>query len=94
MMMFIDHVPTFMSTIPIPLNRFSTEGGEHSNYTQNTFVRTHTVNHGTASAHDPHYDMLKHMYNLLSYEITNGPPGPAASFRSDINDMNLIIKIQ
>ena len=69
---FIDHGLHFMTNLSIPMCRFSTEGGEHSNYYHNCFYYQHTTRHGGKSSFDPHLAIFSSMWKRLCYEVKNG----------------------
>ncbi len=43
------YVPEQMDSLPFPIARFQSEGGEHANYEHNTFYYQHTTRHGSRS---------------------------------------------
>ena len=40
---FTDYAPYFMESLPVPINRFQTEGSEHMNYEHNCNYYSHTT---------------------------------------------------
>ena len=69
MMKLIDHVPELMRTLPFPIARFQSEGGEHVNYQHNCFYYQHTTRHGGRGNPDPLVAIFQSMWNRLYYSI-------------------------
>ena len=70
-MKFIDYGLFFMKRLQIPFCRFSTEGGEHSNYLHNCFYYQHTTRHGGKGKYDPTIAVFSSLWKRLAYEINN-----------------------
>ena len=56
-------------SLPFPLGRFQSEGGEHANYDHNCFYYNHTTRHGGRHKVEPIMAILNNMYKRLSYSI-------------------------
>ena len=78
MMKFIDYCIYFMCDLGLPLCRFSTEGGEHSNYIHNSFYYQHTTRNGGKNGYDPNFAILFSTWKRLSHEICHGTDAAAA----------------
>ena len=70
MMKLIDQVPELMLTLPFPVARFQSEGGEHLNYLHNCFYFQHTTRHGGRGKPDPIVAVFQACWNRLYHEIT------------------------
>lgn len=70
MMKLVDVSPLLLKKLPIPsLMRFSTEGGEHSHYTQSCYFYQHTQRGGSSKSHDPITSILFWSYRRLRQRI-------------------------
>ena len=69
MMKFIDYAPYFIENLPVPLNRFQTEGSEHMNYDHNCFYYNHTTRHGGKNKVEPLKALFLHMWRRLCHDI-------------------------
>ena len=65
MIKFVDYGLRFMQNLQIPMCRFSTEGGEHSNYMRNCFYYNHTTQHGGKKLFDPLFAQFSHMEAIV-----------------------------
>lgn len=79
MMKFIDYGVTFMTNLKLPICRFSTEGGEHSNYLRNCFFYQHTTRHGGRKSFDALFAQFSTTWRRLYYEILHGEDTLASS---------------
>lgn len=70
-MLYVDHVPKLMSSLPYSLARFMTQGGEHANYRDNNYFYNHTTRHGGQKSvlQDPAYATLFHRFKTLCHDI-------------------------
>ena len=69
MMKFIDYGPYFMENLPVPINRFQTEGSEHMNYDHNCFYYNHTTRHGGKNRVEPLKALFLHMWRRMCHDI-------------------------
>ena len=69
MIKLIDHVPELMNSLPFPVGRFQSEGGEHAYYEHNTFYTNHTTRHGGRGNPDPILSLFQANWNRISCEI-------------------------
>ena len=68
-MKLIDHVPELMETLPFPIARFQSEGGEHASYLHNCFYFQHTTRHGGRVKQDPILSLFQACWNRLFHDI-------------------------
>ena len=80
MMKFIDYAPHFMKTLPLPLNRFQTEGSEHMNYDHNCFYFGHTTRHGGRNKVEPLKALFHHTWRQICYDIAKSDVDVASAF--------------
>ena len=71
MMKFIDYAPYFMSNLPVPLNRFQTEGSEHMNYDHTCYYFSHTTRHGGLNSTEPLKALFLNMWRhiCICYQV-------------------------
>ena len=70
MIKLIDHAPQLMTTLPFPLARYQSEGGEHVNQQHNRFFFLKTMRNGGKNSAHVFFDMLKHKWIELFYELS------------------------
>ena len=91
---FVDYGQWFLRNISIPLSRFSTEGGEHSNYDHNVFYYRHTTRHGGKKRYDAGLAILHSTWKRLTYEICDIDSAVASQFQHYVAEHVAARKIQ
>ncbi|KAJ8050589.1 hypothetical protein HOLleu_03851 [Holothuria leucospilota] len=71
MMKYVDYGNLLMKSIPFPVGRMQSEGGEHANYLHNCYYYQHTTRHGGGYRLDPILAILNNMWKRICFHITS-----------------------